>query len=375
MRRRRDTGAGPVTLQSCDNLQGNGLILRQTILGLARISNAELAAWIEECCAFPNSMVDCIVPVTGRKELELVRDFGISDAVPVTHENFRQSVIEDDFCAGRPSWERVGATLSDDVHAYEAMKIGILNGGHQLIANAGEILSIEHIPKCMAHPLIGGFFRQVTKSEIAPLVDPVPGMTPCSYVDLVDRRFSNPEIVDTVRRVAFDGSSRQTGFLLPTLRNALNSDKPIDGLVLSKALWARMCEGLREDGTAIEPNDPLWDRLVSMARAAKTQPLAWISQSDIYGDLIESSNFRVSSKCGFRWFVRKESRPHYPGIWYDIRPANRSFERKPGSVRASTRMYIDEALVKLDFSHAPCRQCVAFSFSGLLTFAVVFDDS
>jgi mannitol-1-phosphate/altronate dehydrogenase len=34
-------------------------------------------------------------------------------------ESFRQWVIEDDFCAGRPDWDRVGATFTDDVHAYE----------------------------------------------------------------------------------------------------------------------------------------------------------------------------------------------------------------------------------------------------------------
>ncbi len=36
LRLRRANGAGPFTCQSCDNLQGNGDILRQTILGLAR---------------------------------------------------------------------------------------------------------------------------------------------------------------------------------------------------------------------------------------------------------------------------------------------------------------------------------------------------
>ena len=39
---------------------------------------------------------------TGPKELALVKEFGIDDMVPVTHENFRQWVIEDNFCAGRP---------------------------------------------------------------------------------------------------------------------------------------------------------------------------------------------------------------------------------------------------------------------------------
>ncbi|MEM9551015.1 MAG: mannitol dehydrogenase family protein [Pseudomonadota bacterium] len=289
LRQRREAGVKPFTCQSCDNLQGNGAILRQTLLGLARLSDPALADWIDRTCSFPNSMVDCIVPATGPKELELAQSFGLADAAPVTHENFRQWVIEDDFCAGRPNWDHVGATFTADVHAFEAMKIRILNGGHQLIADAGEVLSVEHISGCMEHPLIGAFFRKVATREIAPQVAPVPGMTPLAYIDLIDRRFSNPQIVDTVRRVAFDGSSRQTGFILPILRDALTRGDALDGLMLSQAIWARMCDGTREDGTTIEPNDPIWAALVDAARAAKANPLTWLNQRSLYGDLADDA--------------------------------------------------------------------------------------
>lgn len=288
---RRAKGTGPFTCQSCDNLQGNGDILRQTVVSLARLSDPDLANWIDANCTFPNSMVDCIVPATGPKELELVQTFGLDDAAPVTHENYRQWVIEDKFCAGRPDWDRAGATFTDDVHAFEAMKIRILNGGHQLIANAGEVLSVGVISDCMEHPFIGDYFRKVAGTEIAAQVDAVPGMMPAAYVDLIDSRFSNSEIVDTVRRVAFDGSSRQTGFILPTLRDALAAGTPTSGLALSQAIWARMCEGTREDGSQIAPNDPIWDCLKTAAKAAKTNPQAWLDQGNLYGDLAQHETF------------------------------------------------------------------------------------
>ncbi|MCG6901264.1 MAG: mannitol dehydrogenase family protein [Rhodobacter sp.] len=294
LKRRRDSGTGPFTGQSCDNLQGNGAILRRTVVSLARLSDPALADWIDANCSFPNAMVDCIVPATGPKELDLVRTFGIDDAAPVTHENFRQWVIEDDFCAGRPDWNKAGATFSDDVHSYESMKIRILNGGHQVVSNPGEILGVDFISGCMAHPLIGPFFRKVASTEISPRVDAVPGMKPAAYVDLIDRRFSNPEIVDTVRRVAFDGSSRHTGFILPVLREALAADGEIEGLALSQALWARMCEGTREDGSVIEPNDPIWDKLTAAARTARETPQAWLDQRDLYGELADNARFSES---------------------------------------------------------------------------------
>jgi len=291
LRLRRAAGHAPFTGLCCDNLRGNGAILRQAVVGLARLSDPDLAQWIDTHGAFPNSMVDSIVPATGPAELALVRDMGIADAAPVTHENFRQWVIEDAFCAGRPDWDRVGATFTDDVHAYEMMKIRILNAGHQVLANAGELLSVPTIADCMAQPAIAAMFRKVQITEILPHVDAVPGMTPAAYLALIERRFANPAIRDTTRRVAFDGSSRHPGFLLPILRDALATGAPLSGLALVEALWARMCAGTREDGSSIEPNDPHWDSLVTAALAARTDPRSWLAQSAIYGDLADAPAF------------------------------------------------------------------------------------
>jgi mannitol 2-dehydrogenase len=281
LRLRRERGVGPFTGQSCDNLQNNGAILRQTVVALARLSDPDLADWISANCTFPNSMVDCIVPATGPKELGLVHEFGVDDAAPVTHENYRQWVIEDDFCAGRP----------DCVHDYEVMKIRILNGGHQVIAPVGELLSIETISGCMEHPKVHALYSKVEHQEIVPHVRPVPGMTPADYVDLIDRRFSNPSIVDTTRRVAFDGSSRQPGFILPSVRDGLKAGTPVEGLALVSAAWARYCFGVREDGSLVEPNDPFWEKLTDRARAARTAPGEWLGMGHIYGDLAAEPRF------------------------------------------------------------------------------------
>jgi len=300
LRFRRDAGHDPFTMMSCDNLQGNGNLLRKAVVTLARMVDADLAEWTEANASFPNSMVDCIVPATGPKELDLVNDMGIADAAPVTHENFRQWVIEDDFCTGRPNWDEVGATFADDVHAYETMKIRILNAGHQVIANVGDLLGLETIAECMAHPTIATMFRQVQTKEIAQTVSPVPGMTPLSYVDLIEKRFSNPRIFDTTRRVAFDGSARHTGFVLPIVRDQLAAGRSVEGLALVEALWARMCEGNRENGTGIEPNDPLWSDLNAAAQQARTRSAAWLEQSRFYGDLAGSQAFAGAFDCWLR---------------------------------------------------------------------------
>lgn len=288
---RRERGVGPFTGQCCDNLLGNGRVLRQTVVSLARLSDPDLADWIDANCSFPNAMVDCIVPATGPKELALVKEFGIDDQVPVTHERFRHWVIEDDFCAGRPDWDQAGAIFTDRVHDFEHMKIRLLNGSHQVIAGPGDLLGIETIAEAMAQPKIHGLFRKVATEEIAPHVKPVPGFTPEEYVDLVDSRFSNPDIVDTTRRVAFDGSSRQPGFIVPSIRDGLQAGTTVEGLALVSAIWARYCLGSREDGSTVEPNDPFWDELTKRAQAAKADPRVWLEMRNNYGDLADQPRF------------------------------------------------------------------------------------
>lgn len=292
MAARRDQGIGAFTVMSCDNLRGNGDITREAVVTLAGLSDPALAQWIDENATFPNAMVDCIVPATGEHELSFVQEIGIEDKAPVTHENFRQWVIEDKFCAGRPPLEKVGVTFTDDVHAYESMKIRILNAGHQVLANLGELLGLETIADCMADPLVRAFFLKVEQEEILPFVDAVPNISPSEYLSLIEKRFANPTIVDTTRRVAFDGSSRHPGFVLPILRDAITAGASIEGLAMVEALWAHMCEGQRVDGSAIEANDPHWESLAKVASEAKSDPEIWLEQHWIYAELSQDSRFK-----------------------------------------------------------------------------------
>ena len=125
-------------------------------------------------------------------------------------------------------------------------------------------------------------------------------MTPAEYVRLIEARFANPAIRDTTRRVAYDGSARHTGFVLPILRDALAAGGEIDGLSLVEALWARMCAGTREDGSTLAPNDPHWEALVAAAQVARDHPRSWLEQRQFYGDLADDARFPVAFE---RWLA------------------------------------------------------------------------
>jgi mannitol 2-dehydrogenase len=288
---RRTAGLPPFTVMSCDNLPGNGHVTRAAVAGLARLSDPALAQWIETNVAFPNGMVDRITPATGPRERAMAAAFGLDDPVPVTCEPFRQWVVEDHFPQGRPALERVGVTLTPHVHAFEMMKIRILNGGHATIAYPGGLMDIEYVHEAMAHPLIRGFLDKVETEEIIPYVPPVPDTDIPAYYRLIVERFSNPEVADTERRLCLDGSNRQPKFIIPSLRDALAAGGKIEGLALVSALWCRYCFGETDNGTPIPPNDPNWDDLQAQAKAAKDDPVVWLRMKPIYGDLVGNARF------------------------------------------------------------------------------------
>jgi mannitol 2-dehydrogenase len=293
LKARRAAGLAPFTVLSCDNIPGNGHVTQNAVVGLAERQDRELAEWIRTTVAFPNSMVDRITPATGERERAIVRDmFGIEDNSPVFCEDFKQWVLEDHFCAGRPGWEHVGAQFVPDVAPYELMKIRILNGGHAAIAYPSALLDFYFVHEAMRSPLIRNFLAKLEHEEIIPVVPEVPGTDLHSYFQLVERRFSNPRIGDTIPRLCLDGSNRQPKFILPSIADRLRRGEKINGLALVSALWCRYCGGPTESGKAIAPNDTSWDRLTAKAAAARDNPLAFLEMTDIYGEVGRSPVFK-----------------------------------------------------------------------------------
>jgi mannitol 2-dehydrogenase len=294
LKRRRADGVAPFTVMSCDNIPHNGIVARNAVTGLVRLSDSALAHWIESEVAFPNGMVDRITPATGERERRICADeFGIEDLWPVFCEDYKQWVLEDSFPLGRPALEDVGVQFVGDVTPYELMKIRILNGGHAAIAYPAGLLDIHFVHEAMKAPLVVAFLDRLERAEIIPAVPPVPNTSLSEYYRLVAERFANPKIGDTVRRLCLDGSNRQPKFIVPTIADRLGKELPIAGLALVSAMWCRYCSGTTEAGTEIEPNDPNWDRLQDVARAAKDAPDRWLAMDDIYGEVGRSKAFRM----------------------------------------------------------------------------------
>ncbi|HST86111.1 MAG TPA: mannitol dehydrogenase family protein [Kineosporiaceae bacterium] len=286
--RRRALGLVPFSVMSCDNIQGNGHVAEQVITAFARLRDPELAEWIATTVDFPNSMVDRITPATTDADRsEITRRFGIEDEWPVLCEPFQQWVLEDTFRAGRPPFEAVGVQLVKDVEPYELMKLRLLNAGHQALAYAGYLSGYRLVHEAAQDPLITDLLLGYMREEAVPTLLPVPGIDLPQYCRELIERFANPEVADTVARLCGHTSDLIPKFLLPVLRRQLDLGGPIERATMVLACWARYAEGIDEQGEPIEVVDALKDRLMASARRQADEPLAFLQNRDVFGDLVD----------------------------------------------------------------------------------------
>lgn len=223
LRKRMISGNGPITILSCDNLQHNGNTARKAFTSFIHEQDEELAAWVKNNVTFPNSMVDRITPATRPDDIvRLNTKNGTTDEAPVYCEDFIQWVIEDKFIAGRPSWENVGAEFTDDVSAYENMKLSLLNASHTLLSYPSFLSGYRKVNVAMHDERIAQFVRTFMDVDITPYV-PAPGNTDLElYKQTLIERFGNDSVSDQISRLCFDGISKFPVYVMPNLIKMIN---------------------------------------------------------------------------------------------------------------------------------------------------------
>jgi len=242
---------------SAGNRPGSGHVMRNVTCAYARAVSAELADWSETHVTFPSTMVDRIVPAVTADTLNKIEQItGVRDPAGVACEPFRQWVIEDNFVAGRPAWEKAGAELVADVIPFEEMKLRMLNGSHSFLAYLGYLAGYQHINDCMEDANYKRAARALMLNEQAPTLK-VTGVDLERYADLLIERYSNPALRHRTWQIAMDGSQKLPQRMLDSVRWHRVHQKPFPLLALGVAGWMRYVGGVDEHGEAIEVCDPL----------------------------------------------------------------------------------------------------------------------
>jgi len=294
LKHRKENAVAPFTVLSCDNLPSNGKTARAAVLAFARELDAELATWIEVQVRFPCSMVDRITPATTDADRAYVNDqLRMTDAWPIVTEGFVQWVIEDDFSMGRPDWTLGGAVFSNEIEAWENMKLRCLNGAHSTLAYMGQLTGRDTVAEAMQMPLITHLLDALW-AEVLEVLHAPAGVDPQDYVEQLKKRFRNPALKHRTAQIAMDGSQKLPQRLLATLRERLARGLPSPALAQAIAGWMHFAvkAALTPDGAL---NDPLSAEILSKAKISlKPNEIVgnMLSIQKIFGtDLIQQTAF------------------------------------------------------------------------------------
>lgn len=278
LRLRRASGVPPFTVLSCDNLPNNGKTAKAAVVAFAERLDSELANWIKGEVRFPSSMVDRITPATTDTDRAYVdAQLGLQDAWPIMTESFVQWVIEDDFSLGRPDWTLGGAVFSNEIEAWEAMKLRCLNGAHSTLAYMGQLTSCDTVADAMNQPLISTLLDDFW-AEVLQVLHAPSGVDTKDYVQQLKQRFRNPALKHRTLQIAMDGSQKLPQRILVSLRERLARGLPCPALATAIAGWMHLVVKVAHTpGSTL--NDPLADVILSKARIS-------LKSNEIVGELL-----------------------------------------------------------------------------------------
>lgn len=244
LRLRCESGAGPFTVMTCDNLRDNGTVARTAFCTYAKARDAKLGAWIEENVTFPSTMVDRITPSVSAADVTRLNALsGIDDKMPLFAEDFTQWVIEDKFCAGRPELETVGVEFTQDVGPYEQVKLRMLNASHSMLALPGVLMDYATVPDAMQDTALVALLEQFLAQDAAPFINPPEGVSLHHYAQQVLSRFRNPAVGDQLIRIASDSASKLPVFWADTAKGVLEAGKDHKRIAFGVACFLNYLRG------------------------------------------------------------------------------------------------------------------------------------
>jgi fructuronate reductase len=330
LEQRRCAGTAAPTLLSCDNLPHNGTTLRNVLQDYALRVEPRLAEWIARSVACPSTMVDRIVPATTAVDLTAAEAaLGMRDEALVKTEPFSQWVIEDHFAGPRPALEQAGVQLVNDVRPFETAKLRLLNGSHSTLAYLGSLAGYSFVHEAIADPEIRTLIQRLMRDELAPTLDPAPGLDLPDYQRSLLTRFENSALPYRLRQIAMDGTQKLPQRLLEPLRLRLQRQLPVTAITFAISAWMRYIVGRTEAGAAYVIDDPIAARLSTIVAnssgSAATLVAGLLSLTDVFGD-------ELAAHAGLRdQLVRQLDALLRQGIRPSIRALLNDTEQEPQS--------------------------------------------
>lgn len=213
---RARSGAGPLSFVVCDNVHFGGDRLRTMARDMAmREGDDDAVAWLDSHAAFPNTVVDRVVPAVpdGRQP-------------SVVAEPWFRWVLEDAFAAPRPAWESVGARLVDDVAPWQAAKLHLVNAPHSMLAYLGLGFGYATVHEAVGDDVLRTAVEAAFEAELIPAVPAADGLSAVEDAQASLHRFANSAVPHRLTQIGSAGSAKLPQRLSAVLESCVRTGRP-----------------------------------------------------------------------------------------------------------------------------------------------------
>jgi len=209
---------------ACELIDKNGDTLKKYVLQHAvnwKLGD-EFIQWVNQSCAFCNTLVDRIVPGFPKDEIGRIQEeLGYEDNLVVVGEYFHFWVIE------APEWvqkefpaEKAGLDVKfvKDMTRFREQKVQVLNGCHTGSYAVSYLSGLETVREAFEHLEVGNFMKELVYDEVLPVLDGTEKELR-SFAHKILERFRNPYIRHLWQSIALNAMSKWETRNLPTVLN------------------------------------------------------------------------------------------------------------------------------------------------------------
>ncbi len=197
----------------CELIDRNADFLKKYVFQHAKNwqLETEFITWLDEACAFCNTLVDRIVPGFPKDNIkEIQQEIGYEDNLVVVGEYFHLWVVE------APDWvqdefpaEKAGLNVKfvADNRRYRDQKVRVLNGAHTGTFSVALLFGIETVKEAIEDEVVGGFMKRMVYDEILKTID-ADAEELKVFAEKILERFYNPYIRHEWKSIALNSMSK-----------------------------------------------------------------------------------------------------------------------------------------------------------------------
>lgn len=244
-------------LLPCELIDDNGTALKEIVLRYAKEwkLGERFEEWLNNSCAFANTLVDRIVTGYPADAEALWAHYGYEDRCIVTAEPYGLWVIACERCvedvlplqkAGLP------AVYADSLAAYRTRKVRILNGAHTSFVPAAYLAGFDIVRDTVMDADFAAFIDKTLKEEVIPTIN-LPKEELYAFAGEVLQRFANPYIDHKLLAICLNSVSKWKTRILPTvLDNQTTPQRLAFSFAALITLYKTKTEVVQDDAAALD---------------------------------------------------------------------------------------------------------------------------